>query len=197
MSSHIGYIGAIRIKPMVEEGLAKRMENFLEIRHMKRDVSILKALYPTLEDRKAVTLMADGNFGPEGLFFIPTTTKTKGFEKWTQYVGEEGLINRIAYLTAPKGCPSLYSELKLVSAPDGTCSYLGWTEEQAEDVPEWIALIASLLVPAGYHLDGKMLAIEDGGERFEQIVVENADVKRAIWEPDVTYDEEFQQAWEY
>ena len=52
-----------------------------------------------------------------------------------------------------------------------------------------------VLVPAGYHLEGKMFAIVDGGGRFEQITVEDADVKRLNWMPDTTYEEEFQQAW--
>ena len=55
--------------------------------------------------------------------------------------------------------------------------------------------MASLLVPAGYHLDGKMFAIFDDSNRFEQITVEDMDVRRAAWRPDTTYDEEFQQAW--
>lgn len=194
MSTAIEYIGAIRITPMVEVNLAERLNRYFDIRHMKRDVVKLKALYPTLEERKAVTLMADGDFGPDGSFFMPTTTMD--IDIHSDNAGVEGLIDRIGCSTAPKGCPGLYCALKLVAASDGTCSYLGWTEDEFEDIPEWIALIASLLVPAGYHLDGKMFAIFDDSNRFEQITVEDMDVRRAAWRPDTTYDEEFQQAWE-
>lgn len=194
MGTNIEYIGAVRVTPMVEKGLAERLGRYFEIRHMKRDVPMLEALYPTLEDRKAVTLMADGNFGSDGVFFMPTATCDIDFH--VDYTGVEGLVDHMACNSEPEGCPSLYCELKLVAAPDGTCSYLGWTEESSEDVAEWIALIASLLVPAGYHLDGKMFAIVDGGGRFEQITVEDTDVQVKNWEPDTTYGEEFQQAWE-
>ena len=193
MGRTIEYIGAVQITPMVEAGLAERLALYLEIRHMKRDIPMLETLYPQLEDRKAVTLMADGDFGPDGAFFLPTITHD--IDCYLDYSGVEGLTDRFACNMRPSKCPSLYCELKLVAAPDGTCSYLGWTEESSEDVPEWIALIASRLVPAGYHLEGKMFAIVDGGGRFEQITVEDADVKRLNWMPDTTYEEEFQQAW--
>ena len=74
MGRTIEYIGAVQITPMVEAGLAERLALYLEIRHMKRDIPMLETLYPQLEDRKAVTLMADGDFGPDGAFFIPTIT---------------------------------------------------------------------------------------------------------------------------
>ena len=154
MSQTIEYIGAVRITPMVEAGLAERLALYLEIRHMKRDIPMLETLYPQLEDRKAVTLMADGDFGPDGAFFLPTITHD--IDCHLDYSGLEGLTDPSACNLKPSICPNLYCELKLVAAPDGTCSYLGWTEESSEDVPEWIALIASLLVPIGYHLEGSV-----------------------------------------
>lgn len=77
---------------MVEVNLAERLNRYFDIRHMKRDVVKLKALYPTLEERKAVTLMADGDFGPDGAFFMPTTTTD--IDIHSDNAGVEGLRNR-------------------------------------------------------------------------------------------------------
>ncbi len=194
MNTNINYTGAVRITPMVEKSLAERLGRYFEIRHMKRNVPMLEALYPTLEDQKAVTLMADGNFGPDGAFFMPTATCDIDFH--SDYAGVEGLVDRMACNSEPEGCPGLYCELKLVAAPDKACSYLGWTGERTEDIAEWIALVASLLVPAGYHLDGKMFAIVENGEDYWQITVEDTNVQVVTWAPETTYETEFQEAWE-
>ena len=58
MGTYTDFTGAIRITPCLKEPLAGRFRQFLGIRHMKRDVKILEALFPTLEERKAVTLLA-------------------------------------------------------------------------------------------------------------------------------------------
>ena len=56
MGTYTDFTGAIRITPCLKEPLAGRFRQFLGIRHMKRDVKILEALFPALEERKAVTL---------------------------------------------------------------------------------------------------------------------------------------------
>lgn len=61
MGTYTDFTGAIRITPCLKEPLAGRFRQFLGIRHMKRDVKILEALFPTLEERKAVTLFGDGD----------------------------------------------------------------------------------------------------------------------------------------
>lgn len=71
MGTYTDFTGAIRITPCLKEPLAGRFRQFLGIRHMKRDVKILEALFPTLEERKAVTLFGDGDFGEDGAFFLP------------------------------------------------------------------------------------------------------------------------------
>ena len=68
MGTYTDFTGAIRITPCLKEPLAGRFRQFLGIRHMKRDVKILEALFPTLEERKAVTLFGDGDFGEDGAF---------------------------------------------------------------------------------------------------------------------------------
>ena len=62
MGTYTDFTGAIRITPCLKEPLAGRFRQFLGIRHMKRDVKILEALFPALEERKAVTLFGDGEF---------------------------------------------------------------------------------------------------------------------------------------
>lgn len=71
MGTNTDFTGAIRITPCVEEPLATRLSQFMDIRHMKRDGKILESLFPTLEERKAVTLFGDGDFGEDGAFFLP------------------------------------------------------------------------------------------------------------------------------
>ena len=75
MGTNTDFTGAIRITPCLKEPLAGRFRQFLGIRHMKRDVKTLEALFPTLEERKAVTLFGDGDFGEDGAFFLPTHTR--------------------------------------------------------------------------------------------------------------------------
>eukprot|EP00975_Prorocentrum_lima_P050404 10556847-Prorocentrum_lima.AAC.1 len=65
MGTYTDFTGAIRITPCLKEPLAGRFRQFLGIRHMKRDVKILEALFPALEERKAVTLFGDGDFGED------------------------------------------------------------------------------------------------------------------------------------
>ena len=60
--------------PCVEEPLATRLKQFMDIRHMKRNVKTLHTLFPDLEDRKPMSLFGDGDFGEEGAFFIPVET---------------------------------------------------------------------------------------------------------------------------
>ena len=67
MGTYTDFTGAIRITPCLKEPLAGRFRQFLGIRHMKRDVKILEALFPALEERKAVTLFGDGDFGEDGV----------------------------------------------------------------------------------------------------------------------------------
>lgn len=47
MGTYTDFTGAIRITPCLKEPLAGRFRQFLGIRHMKRDVKILEALFPT------------------------------------------------------------------------------------------------------------------------------------------------------
>lgn len=71
MGTNTDFTGAIRITPCVEEPLATRLKQFMDIRHMKRNVKTLHTLFPDLEDRKPMSLFGDGDFGEEGAFFIP------------------------------------------------------------------------------------------------------------------------------
>ena len=173
MGTNTDFTGAIRITPCVEEPLATRLSQFMDIRHMKRDVKILEALFPTLEERKAVTLFGDGDFGEDGAFFLPIHTRD--------------LMNM-----TPGPCPSLYCDLELRNDPDNGHSYLGWNEaEKAYYITDWIGCIAEWLSKLGYHLDGKMFAVVEGGMSYYTITVDGDKVTSEEFIPDATYVDEF------
>lgn len=130
MGTYTDFTGAIRITPCLKEPLAGRFRQFLGIRHMKRDVKILEALFPTLEERKAVTLFGDGDFGEDGAFFLPIHTRdlTRRICLHERYA--EGLTDERDMNMTPGPCPSLYCDLELRNDPDNGHSYLGWNEAE-------------------------------------------------------------------
>jgi len=176
MGIHTEFTGAIRIVPQIREPLASRLSEWLELRHMRRNVSALEELYPLGAERKAHTLFGDGNFGEEGEFYLPE--QTKDFEIWRHDYQEdslpEGLTDMMAFNYQPKNCPNLYCDLALAHNEDGTCSYLGWNgAEKSYNIPEWLELLAGYLVPLGYHLDGTLFADEEFGCMFYYIHVQD------------------------
>lgn len=110
MGTYTDFTGAIRITPCLKEPLAGRFRQFLDIRHMKRDGKILEALFPTLEERKAVTLFGDGDFGEDGAFFLPIHTRdlTRRICLHERYA--EGLTDERDMNMTPGPCPSLYDD---------------------------------------------------------------------------------------
>ena len=118
MGTYTDFTGAIRITPCLKDPLAGRFRQFLGIRHMKRDVKILEALFPTLEERKAVTLFGDGDFGEDGAFFLPIHTRdlTRRICLHERYA--EGLTDERDMNMTPGPCPSLYCDLELRNDPD-------------------------------------------------------------------------------
>ena len=125
MGTYTDFTGAIRITPCLKEPLAGRFRQFLGIRHMKRDVKILEALFPTLEERKAVTLFGDGDFGEDGAFFLPIHTRdlTRCICLHERYA--EGLTDERDMNMTPGPCPSLYCDLELRNDPDNGPPILG------------------------------------------------------------------------
>lgn len=192
MGTYTDFTGAIRITPCLKEPLAGRFRQFLGIRHMKRDVKILEALFPTLEERKAVTLFGDGDFGEDGAFFLPIHTRdlTRRICLHERYA--EGLTDERDMNMTPCPCPSLYCDLELRNDPDNGHSYLGWNEaEKAYYITDWIGYIAEWLSKLGYHLDGKMFAVVEGGMSYYTITVDSDKVTSEEFIPDATYVDEF------
>ena len=192
MGTNTDFTGAIRITPCVEEPLATRLSQFMDIRHMKRDVKILEALFPALEERKAVTLFGDGDFGEDGAFFLPIHTRdlTRRICLHERYA--EGLTDERDMNMTPGPCPSLYCDLELRNDPDNGHSYLGWNEaEKAYYITDWIGCIAEWLSKLGYHLDGKMFAVVEGGMSYYTITVDGDKVTSEEFIPDATYVDEF------
>ena len=197
MGYNTDFSGAIRITPRIAEPLAEKLEQWLELRHMRRDVAALEKLYATEEDRKAHTLFSDGNFGQEGEFYLPDETKDFDPNYFQKEPYPEGLADNLAMSFQPKNCPSLYSDLALVHDTDNSCSYIGWTgEEKSYEIPAWLKLLASYLVPRGYHLDGTIFANGESGNDFYYIRVNDEDVRIEDLEPESTYSCEFSDLYE-
>jgi len=198
MGTHTDFTGAIRITPRISEPLATQLSEWLGLRHMRRNVPALESLYPKDENRKAHTLFGDGDFGREGEFYLPERTKELRAEFLQEVPLPEGLTDNLSMNYPPKNCPSLYCDLVLVHSQDGSCSYLGWDgAEKAYEIPEWLMLLASYLVPRGYHLDGTMFADVEYGCAFYFIYVNDEDVRVEDFEPETTYQSEFSELFDY
>lgn len=101
MGTNTDFTGAIRITPCVEEPLATRLKQFMDIRHMKRNVKTLHTLFPNLEDRKPMSLFGDGDFGEEGAFFIPVETPDLNRRLHEAGPYPEGLDNKFSMNKPP------------------------------------------------------------------------------------------------
>lgn len=123
MGTNTDFTGAIRITPCVEEPLATRLKQFMDIRHMKRNVKTLHTLFPDLEDRKPMSLFGDGDFGEEGAFFIPVETPDLNRRLHEAGPYPEGLDNKFSMNKPPNPCPSLYCDLVLLNDPNNGRSY--------------------------------------------------------------------------
>lgn len=184
--------GAIRIVPRIPETLSNRLDNFFDIRHMRRDSNALDQLFPAMDERRAHSLFDDGDFGAEGAFFLPDKTRDIDFKAYEQNPVPEGLRDFMDMNKPPEPLPSLYCDLMLVHDDKANCSYIGWSgAEKAYCIDDWITLLAEQLVARGYHLDGKMFGDrEDGMEYYNIIVTDDYVVVNALI-PDFTYDQEF------
>ena len=194
MGTHTDFTGAIRITPCVAEPLATKLQEFMDIRHMLRNVELLYKLFPDPEDRKELSLFGDGDFGEEGAFFLPRETKDFFARPSESGPYPEAIDEQNGLNMPPEPCPSLYCDLNLLHDKQRNCSYLGWNEaEKSYYITDWIELIASWLAPRGYHLDGKMFAVVEGGMSFYSITVQDSEVTSEEFEPDVTYWPEFNE----
>ena len=104
----------------------------------------------------------------------------------------KGLTDERDMNMTPGPCPSLYCDLELRNDPDNGHSYLGWNEaEKAYYITDWIGYIAEWLSKLGYHLDGKMFAVVEGGMSYYTITVDGDKVTSEEFIPDATYVDEF------
>lgn len=175
MSIYMEVSGAIRICPAVEPALAERLNRFLVLRHMRRDVERLCELYPSEEERKSHSLLEDGNFGPEGVYFMPAESEEASLADYEKLPGlrGQGDVNK-----PPEGGSSLYCPLWILPGAAGEdCSYLAWNEDgYYRDFGKWVKLVAQLLVSRGYHMDGRLVINVENGWKFHLIAVHDADV---------------------
>lgn len=131
-----------------------------------------------------MSLFGDGDFGEEGAFFIPVETPDLNRRLHEAGPYPEGLDNKFSMNKPPNPCPSLYCDLVLLNDPNNGRSYLGWNEaEKSYYITDWIELIAGWLSERGYHLDGKMFAVVEGGMSYYTITVDGAKVTSTEFTP--------------
>ena len=196
MGYNTDFTGAIRITPRIAEPLAGKLEQWLVLRHMRRDVAALEQLYATEAERRAHTLFGDGDFGRQGELYLPDQTKEFSTAYFKEELYPEGLTDNMSMNNPPANCPGLYCDLALVHSKDGACSYVGWDgAENTYDVPEWLRLLASYFVPRGYHLDGTIFANGESGNDFWFIIVDDQDVQVEEFVPESTYACEFSELY--
>lgn len=163
----------------------------MEIRHMQRDVGVLRKLFPDGEMRNMVTLFDDGDFGNDGAFFLPIETEDLNRQLLGDGPYPEGLKGKLGMNQPPEPCPSLYCNLTLLNDPDGGHSYLAWDgTEKSYYITDWIKLITGWLAERGYHLDGKMFAVVEGGMSYYTITVIDGSVIAEEFVPEATYEGE-------
>lgn len=190
MSTYYPSIGTIKITPMITGIFEKRLQIFLKMRHMKRNTHALMELYPTPESRKRVTLLNDGDFGSDGVFYIPKKTREAS---WRYSVDRqiEGLNIPGGMATHPSVCPDLYTHLQISHSEKDNCTYLGWDKSDgAWSIPKWLKFLAPLLAQKGYHLEGRMF-FEDGEFKYSFADVTDKEVTITDWVPNVTYQEDY------
>ena len=66
-----------------------------------------------------------------------------------------------------------------------------WKAAGSDYITDWIELIAGWLSERGYHLDGKMFAVVEGGMSYYTITVDGAKVTSTEFTPEATYVSEF------
>ena len=192
MGTHTDFVGAVRIRPCIKEPLAAKLEDFFCIRHMKRDRNALYDQFPNEALRKRLSLFGDGDFGLDGVWFMPCETKDLN-RSMMQGKLAEGLIDQMSTNVPPEPCPSLYCDLTIVHDAAANCSYLGWNgNEKPYRIADWIRLLAEWLVLKGYTLDGRLFAQVEYGLCFYYITVRDADVNIEDFEPEVMYQTEFE-----
>ena len=127
-----------------------------------------------------------------GAFFLPIHTRDLMRRICLHERYAEGLTDERDMNMTPGPCPSLYCDRELRNDPDNGHSYLGWNEaEKAYYITDWIGYIAEWLSKLGYHLDGKMFAVVEGGMSYYTITVDGDKVTSEEFIPDATYVDEF------
>ena len=96
MGYNTDFTGAIRITPRIAAPLAEKLEQWLVLRHMRRDVAALEQLYATEGERNTHTLFGDGNFGCQGEFYLPDQTKEFSTGYFEEEPYPEGLTNNMS-----------------------------------------------------------------------------------------------------
>ncbi len=173
MSSSTIFTGTIHISPRVEDGLAERLNKFFRIRHMRRSVAALERMYPSKEARASHTLFGDGEFGEEGMWYLPEQTKGSDFVLSEPI--PEGLEGMESVNIPPRGLPDLYCRLELIQDDENNSSILRWNgAEKAYYISEWLSFLADVFKNKGYALNGTIHAdVDEGCHQYDIVVSEN------------------------
>lgn len=161
------FTGKLKVLEKVSPDFFNYINRFNNVRHMKRNPKIIKALYNTW-----FLQCFDGELGPEGDFFIMNDN----------ICGQTHDKSIVDYNMPPSNQPGLWCQWKLetvnplsVDNKEPIEAFLEWDGgEKFYYYIEWLEyMIETFFAPKSYHLSGCLLAIGESSDDARYIVVEN------------------------
>lgn len=159
------FFGSLSFNKPVEEWLVKYINQFSEVRHMKRDVSMIKEKFPNWRD-----LCFRGVLGVDGEYFIG------GGMNFFNDPPDDTIVN---HNMPPHTQPELWCQW--IIDDYGNLAWDGG--EKFYEYVEWLKyLIDNFFAPLGYSLNGEIEFQGEDYEDFGTIFVENnlVDVKYGV-----------------
>ena len=144
----------------VEKTLKQYINNFQEIRHMKRDVSIIKEIDPEWE-----THCFDGKLGYQGEYYVPVKNDKVIVDFMDKSI--------ISYNDPADTVPGLWLDW-MIDEND----HLVWNNaEKFYGYIDWLEyLITHFFAPKGYHLNGEIFWRGENFNDYGSIAVKDNDI---------------------
>jgi len=156
------FTGGLEFDKPVSEELAKYIEEFSLVRHMKRDVEKIKEIYPNWQE-----LCFNGELGIDGEYFI-------GGGCWDNIPGTKTHDESIVNGNHTGGsCPGLWCQWIIEE------NELVWDQgEKFYEYDAWlIYLIKHFIAPSGYKLNGEIQFQGEDEDDFGTICVADNEVE--------------------